>query len=49
MGFGLDLLGEEFAEDDLLSEVLCADDGVVGAGRGASGEEGEKGTDDKEL
>jgi len=38
MGFGFDLLGEEFAEDDLFGEVFCADDGVVGAGRGAGGE-----------
>jgi hypothetical protein len=38
MGFGFDFLGEEFAEDDLFGEVLCADDGVVGTRRGAGGE-----------
>ena len=35
---GFDLLGEEFAEDDLLGEVLGADDDARGARRGAGGE-----------
>jgi hypothetical protein len=37
-GFGFDFLGEEFAEDHLLSEILGADDGMVWAGRGAGGQ-----------
>jgi len=40
VGFGFDLLGEKFAEDDLFGEVFCADDWVVRPGRGAGGEEG---------
>ena len=32
---GFDFLGEEFAEDDLLGEVFCADDDVRGARWGA--------------
>ena len=35
VGFGFDLLSEKFAEDNLLGEVFCADDGVVGARRRA--------------
>ena len=38
MGFDFDFLGKEFAQDDLLGEVFCADDGVVGAGRGTGGD-----------
>ena len=40
-GDGFDLLGEEFAEDDLFGEVFGSDDDVVGAGWGAAGEEQE--------
>ena len=32
MCFRFDLLREQLAEDDLLSEILCADDGVFGRG-----------------
>ena len=35
MRLGFDFLGEQFAEDHLLGEVLGADDGMVGARRGA--------------
>jgi hypothetical protein len=38
IGPGFNLLGEKFAEDDLLGEVFGADDGMVGPRRGTRGE-----------
>ena len=38
-GPGFDLLREQLAEDDLFGEVLCADDGMIGARRRATDEE----------
>jgi hypothetical protein len=43
---GFDLLGEQFAEDDLFGEVLGADHGMIGAGRGTTEEKEEEASDD---
>ena len=43
MGFVFDLLGDDFAEDELFGEILGADDDAVGARRSAGGEEEQRG------
>jgi hypothetical protein len=49
MRFGFDLLREQFAKDDLLGEILCANYGMVWAGRGARRDEkAEQGCDRNE-
>lgn len=48
VSLGFNLLGEEFAEDDLLGEVLGSDGDAGGAWRGAGGEEEECGEEEFE-
>ena len=43
MGFVFDLLGDDFAEDELLGEILGADDDAVGARRTARCQEEQRG------
>jgi hypothetical protein len=47
MGFGFDLLGEQLAENHLLSKVFGTDDGVVGTRRCATGHEEASGGEGK--